>query len=175
MTDSIKALDEHNANLQSENVAYENELVSMRRKINDLKSSYGKVVEENEGLMSRLSFWFWLSIIASVLVAVFVPGGSILVKRFWGKVGGLALSAGQAAVKSCKGMSTQLARYAETLNDEERKKFKIAMKGMAPENLAFWDKIRDGRDPVVERLHEGKEFDNGKLDYVFKHAREFNT
>jgi len=174
MSKSILELDRHNADLRMRNAEYASTMSDMQKKILDLKSSYGKVVEENSSLMDQLSFWFWMAIVASIGIAVFVPGGTILVKRFWSKVGGLALSAGQSAVGSCKGLSMQLSKYAETLDDEQRAKFKSILKSMHPDDIKYWDKIREGRDPIAERLHDGKEFDNDKLDLIFKHARDYN-
>jgi len=41
------------------------------------------VVKEKDGIIAQLTFWLFIAIGASVLIAAFVPGGGLLVKRFW--------------------------------------------------------------------------------------------
>ena len=174
MRSIIKNLEYYNRDYRHRLDTFWQELKIRRDSSLKLESELLGLRETHKGALETLSTYFWWAVIASVLVSVLVPGGSILAKRFWRKVGGLATFAGKSAIGACQNMSKQLVKYSETLNDQEKLKFKKVLKEMEPENIKYWDDILQKKDPIKERLLADPRIKNKYIQEIFEEANNLS-
>ena len=75
-------------------------------------SNLQDIVKEKDGVIAQLTFWLFVLIGLSVLIAAFVPGGGLLVKRFWSGAFKTAHIFGEKAYdalnKTVKGINTAM-------------------------------------------------------------------
>ena len=174
MKSIIKNLEYYNRDYKYRLDRFWTELRIQRDSSLKLESDLLSLRETHESTLGTLSTYFWWAVVASVLVSVFVPGGSIIAKRFWKKVGGLATFAGKSAIGACQNMSKQLVKYTETLNDQEKLKFKKVLKEMEPENIKYWDDILEKKDPIKERLLADPRVNNKYVNEIFEEAEKLS-
>lgn len=149
----IKSMDRENEELKEKQEEYKKLMDENRQTIAQLQGLLNTKIEREETLLDKIKFWFWIAVAASIALAVFVPGGMFLVNRFWSKTGEIVISGAKTATHAIGEISHSIARYAETLGDDEREKLKKHLRTMSSESQGFWDDVRKGNNPMVRKLH----------------------
>lgn len=150
----IKSMDAENKKLKEKEEEYQSLMDENRQTIARLQGLVSTKIKRESTLLDKIEFWFWIAIIASIALAVFVPGGMFLVNRFWSKVGEMVVSGATTTVRAVGDMSHSIGKYAETLNDDERRRLKQYLRSMSNESQGFWDEVRQGRNPMAERIYQ---------------------
>lgn len=150
---TIENLDKDNKAFKHENYVYRQHMKENQKTIAALRGIINTKIQKEASLLGSVKRWFWIAVVLSVLIVVFVPGGMFLVKRAWSKTASLAVSGVGSAINAMGDLSTRLGKYMETLDKDEREKLKDQLSKMHPDNVSFWDKVKGGNNPLKEAIH----------------------
>lgn len=164
----IKKLDVENKEFRRENEKYIANMEENSKLISRLQGLLEYKAEREKTLLEKIKFWFWVAIILSIVIVVFVPGGMIIVKRIWSKSFELFSHTARESAHAIGEMGSALSDYMATLDDKEREKFKNRLNKMKKGAAEYWDKVKAGENPLMLELHNApkeikkKVLSNGK-------------
>jgi len=135
---------------QEENYTYQQRMRDYELSINDLKAE----VEKQRGVIGTLKLWLLIAIGVSVLVAAFVPGGALIVKRFWSGAFKTFHILGKQSYEALKETLRGLQKvkenpvFQQVVPGTDRKLWEIVEDEIkkASSNSRFVDEVRDGHD-----------------------------
>lgn len=135
---------------QKNNYTYQQRMRDYEISISDLKAK----VKEQRGIIGTLKLWLLIAIGVSVLVAAFVPGGAMIVKRFWTGAFKTFHILGKQSYDSLKEMLKGLQKVKENpvfqqqVDNTGRKLWDIVEDEVkkATSNSKFVEEVRDGHD-----------------------------
>ena len=149
----IENLDKQNLVYRKQNAEYIGKMEENSRLINRLQGVIEYKTQKEATLLGKISFWFWTAVVLCVLFAVFVPGGMILVKRFWSKSMEMFTYTAKKSANAIGEMSHALADYMAEVDEVEKKKLKDRLNKMKKGATEYWDSVRSGENPLLMELH----------------------
>lgn len=148
----IRGLDDENEELREKRVEYEKLMDENRQTIAQLQGLLDVRMEREKSLLDRVTWWITVAIILSIAIAIFVPGGMFIVKRFWSKAAEVGISAAKSAAHAGSQLSSAISKHMETADEEERKRLQNSLNAMDAEAKDFWRKSRIGKNPAHEAI-----------------------
>ena len=149
----IESLDRENKKFRLSQAKFEENMEENRMLISRLQGIIKAKTEVEKSLWSKVTFWFWAAIILSVLVAVFVPGGMVIVNRFWSKSAEVFIKGAKSAGKAASEMSHALSEYMKTLDMKEQEVLKNHLNRMRNGACDFWEEVKQGNNPLINDIH----------------------
>jgi len=148
----IKTIDRENEKFKKAELVYEKKMDENRQTIAKLQGMVNTKIESEKSLLDQVKFWFWIVVILSVAIAVFVPGGMLIVKRVWSKVAEMAWSGAQSGAEAMGEMSKAISDYLASVDKQESEKFLKYLGGMPEAAKEYWSAIRKGQNPLLQNL-----------------------